>query len=1182
VTISQVDSRLDSAAALLVEELIDKLQTGDVDVEAFIEAHPEHAERLRQLLPALRVMADLSNSPVDDQRCVEGDAAEMGTLGDFRIVREIGRGGMGVVYEAEQMSLGRRVALKVLPFAGTMDPRYLQRFHNEARAAASLHHEHIVPVYAVGCERAVHFYSMQFIEGKSLAELIAAQASASSGSQSPPASADTEAAAAAPTQVAPRDPAYVHRIAEWGIQAAEALEHAHSLGIVHRDVKPANLIVDERAKLWVTDFGLARTVTDAGLTMSGDLLGTLRYMSPEQAMGKRVVIDHRTDVYSLGATLYEVLTLQPAYSGNDRQELLRQIGFEEPRPLRKINKAIPAELETIVLKAMEKSPADRYATAQELADDLRNWLEDRPIRARRPSLQQMAAKWARRHKAVVWAVAAVLLMAIVLGGGTGLWWLQKRARAQGEAWAALGKASELQQQEKWPEARSAVHRARGVLAGVWVDEALRWQIEELDRDVEMALRLQEARLRGAAAGKRSAFDVAALAAAYEEAFAWYGLDVDHLDPQQAGEFIRSRSIALQLVAALDDWAFIGKRGSKGRRHLLAISRVADPDPWRDRLRDALEGKDPKELKELASAARADKLPPATVVLLARLAKGRAAVERVVEVLRHVQQRCPDDFWLNQELGNCLSWLGPARLEEALRYYTAAVALRPQSPGARLNLGTALHTKGQLDEAIAAYREAIRLEADYAGAHNNLGAALSEKGQLDEAIAAFREAIRLNKDAALVHYNLGIALRKKGRQDEAIAAFRDAIRLKKDYPEAHNNLGNALRDKGKLDEAIAAFRDAIRLKKAYPNAHYSLGNALQDKGQLDEAIAAFRDAIRLKKAYPNAHNNLGIALQDKGQLDEAIAAFRDAIRLKKEDAEIHYNLGNALRDKGKLDEAITAFREAIRLKKAYPAAHNNLGNVLHKQGKPAEAEPAYREAIALKPDFPEPHCNLGHALRDQGRFAEALTAYKRGHELGSRSPRWPYPSAQWVRTAEYLVALDARLPKFLSGAAHPASVAERLVLAQLCQRYKKRYAAAARFYAAAFTADPRLSGERPSDHRYNAACAAAMAGCGKGKDAADLPEKERAQLRRQSLDWLRADLDAWGKRLKKGPDMARPVIVKQMQHWLKDTDFAGVREWSGLGRLPAEECAAWTRLWSDVADLLARAKEPMPTDKEKPD
>jgi serine/threonine protein kinase len=306
----------------LLEQFAARLEAREApDVEAFAAAHPEHAEQLRRVLPTMLLLADLGRSASaagSSPPRLGSDAAASGLLGDFRILREVGRGGMGVVYEAEQISLNRRVALKVLPFAATMDPRQLQRFHNEARAAAGLHHEHIVPVYAVGCERAVHFYAMQFIEGRTLAELIAEQRGGTdppTAAHPTPPAAETAAVAAAPTQPAPRDPTYYRRVAAWCAQAAEALEHAHALGVVHRDVKPGNLMLDAQGKLWVTDFGLARTGTDGGLTMTGDVLGTLRYMSPEQALAKHGLVDHRADVYGLGATLYELLTLRPAIDG---------------------------------------------------------------------------------------------------------------------------------------------------------------------------------------------------------------------------------------------------------------------------------------------------------------------------------------------------------------------------------------------------------------------------------------------------------------------------------------------------------------------------------------------------------------------------------------------------------------------------------------------------------------------------------------------------------------------------------------------------------------------------------------------------------------------------------------------------------------------------------------------------
>jgi serine/threonine protein kinase/Tfp pilus assembly protein PilF len=399
----------------LLERLAGRVVAGEpVDPDELAREHPAYADELRGLLPTVRMMAGLARSIAGERRGVSptwDDGTPLGDLGDFRLLREVGRGGMGVVYEAEQVSLNRRVALKVLPFAAALDARQLQRFKHEAQAAALLHHTNIVPVYAVGCDRGVHYYAMQFIDGQSLAEVIAALRP--EGNPAAPA-AETGPAGVLATERSANRRAYFESVARLGVQAAEALDHAHQQGVIHRDIKPANLLLDAAGHLWVADFGLARGRAGPGLTGTGDVVGTLRYMAPEQALARRAVTDHRCDVYALGATLYEALTLEPAFPGDDRAALLRQIADGAVRPPRRLAPALPAALETVVLKAMARDPGHRYATAQELADDLRRFLEGRPVLAKPPSPAERALRWAGRHRAAIAAGVAGLALAAAL------------------------------------------------------------------------------------------------------------------------------------------------------------------------------------------------------------------------------------------------------------------------------------------------------------------------------------------------------------------------------------------------------------------------------------------------------------------------------------------------------------------------------------------------------------------------------------------------------------------------------------------------------------------------------------------------------------------------------------------------------------------------------------------------
>jgi tetratricopeptide (TPR) repeat protein len=1170
----------------LIEELTNQLQAGEaVDLQACAAKYPQHASAIRELLPALQVLGEMSGSAAPGPEPSESaPGTEPRTLGDFRILREVGRGGMGVVYEAEQISLGRRVALKVLPFAATMDPRQLQRFHNEARAAAGLHHTNIVPVFGVGSERGVHYYAMQFIDGRTLAGFIeqqrgAALAQMPTGSDSIAASASTVRVTGQVTSAAPRDAAYFRRIAEWGIQAAEALDCAHAVGIVHRDVKPANLLVDTAGRLWVTDFGLAQVQSDTRLTMSGDLVGTLRYMSPEQALAKRVVIDHRTDIYSLGATLYELLTLQPVLDGSDRQELLRQIAFEEPKAARQINKAIPPELETIVLKALEKRPQDRYATAQDVADDLRRWLLDEPIRARRPRLRARLGRWCRRHKPAVAGVTAALLMGLaVLGGSIG--WVARdqearRAKNLEIVAGAMEDTRTWQQRRRLPEALWAARRADALLAETEVDESLRESVRARRADLELLDRLEDIRLETMIADTEGEFDRKGADSLYGQTFREAGLNLEELPVEESAERIRNSTVPVEICAVLDHWAWVRMilrgPGDSSWRHLLRVARAADPDALRTQVRVTLETGDRSALLKIVASGEVFHLAPVTLdVLGTALLAARENRAEAEAFLREAQRRHPNDFWLNGNLCSFFWIVQPHQVEECTRFATVAVALRPVSPVAHLNLGSAFASKGRLDEAIAAYVSAIRLRKDYSLAHNNLGLVLSQKGRVDDAIAEYQEAIRINPNDAMPHHNLGYDLYAKGRINEAITEYREAIRLKPDYAKAHLHLGVVLVAKHQFDDGIAEYRSALRVNNDYPEAHYNIGVALQKKGCVDEAIKAYQQALQFKKDFVEAHFGLALALQNRRQWDEAIAEYQEAIRIDKDHAQAHCNLGTCLQKKGQLDQAMTEYREAIRLNKDNAEAHYNLGTCLEKKRRLPEALAAHREAIRLNERFAEPHCSVGLILQGQGHFGEALVELKRGHELRSRKGDWAYPSETWITDTERLAELDARLPGLLKGESQPADADERVAFARLCQRHKKRYAAAAGWYAEAFAAKPSLGESLSTGYRYDAACAAALASAGEGLDAHPLDDKDRTRLRKQALDWLKADLELWRGLLEKESAQKSPVVAPHPALWPADTDFAGVHGDKALAALPLAERLEWRKLWEDVEALRQRA------------
>jgi tetratricopeptide (TPR) repeat protein len=558
-----------------------------------------------------------------------------------------------------------------------------------------------------------------------------------------------------------------------------------------------------------------------------------------------------------------------------------------------------------------------------------------------------------------------------------------------------------------------------------------------------------------------------------------------------------------------------------------VARAADPDSWRCELRDAaIRGDTPVRL---ARSEKTYDAAPVTLVLLAQYLKNAGEPAEAIALLTKHQVRHASDFWLNHEFADCLVKLDPPQWEKAIPYYTAAVALRPDSPGARLNLGNALAAVGRSDAALATYRKAAELKPDYAEAHSNIGRTLW--GQ--------------------------------GRYDDAIAVCRQALALKPDLVQAYWNLGGALGDQGRYAESSTACRQAIALRPAWAEPHYQLGNALLGLKEFDAAISEYRQAIGLRPGYPEAHANLAFALERQGRLDAALEEYARAIAANPELGVAHHNVGHLLHKRGRLEEAAAAYRRAVALKPSSAEAHYDLANALMGCRQFEEAIAEYNHAIQLKPDFAEPYCNCALALRQRGEFDQAVVIMERGHKIGSRRPDWHYPSARWLLDYRRIAELAPRLSAELRSQTPPASTEEQIVCAQLCFD-RMEYGASARFWSDALKSAAEGAADVAADYCYEAATAAALAGLGRG-DADQLDEPQRAHWRGRALAWLRQDL--------RGIRDGQKLSVERVRSWLNAPDLAGLRDAAAVEELPAEEQALCHELWAEVKAFLTRVDAP---------
>lgn len=927
----------------LLDQFLSALESGaPLDADELARRHPDLAEPLRRYLDRLDELHQASatffagrGEPSDDDRSAAApsgapsaaeyrgpefasaestgsptaDAASPARrLGDFELGDEIGRGGMGVVYEARQISLDRRVALKVLPFAAVLDARQIARFKNEAKAAAQLHHPHIVPVYAVGVERGVHYYAMQRIDGRPLDQLVellraarrepgrpAARRSpdAAQPARAPNAAAFDESTArlAADSTLDRWTGGRMTRVeryraaARLGVQAAEALDAAHQEGIVHRDVKPSNLLVDRQGKLWVTDFGLARMHGDARLSRTGDVIGTWRYMSPEQARGESALVDPRTDVYSLGVTLWELLALEPAYADDDRERLLLPVDELRPPRLTPRCPELPADLETVVLKAMAGRREERYATAAALADDLRRVLDGRPTVARPPTWLDRCTRIVRRHRRWMAAGAAALLVLTVVSTVATVLTLGARRQAERDFARA---------ERNYRDARHVVDRFGAGLAEQLSElpgaEALR---AKLLRDT---LGYYQQFVRDADDDPQLEVDIALTLSKIGELAAECGaldeaLDADRQAVQRLGRLVadQPRSWELRRAAATarrrlaDALVRTGAAAAARREYETAVrfdrqllsERPAD-DESRSELIRALEGFG----RSLAADGDFD--------------AARDALVEAVRSGREWAEAAPADRLRRRRLAGVLNRLGELYLD--------------RQPVEALGLHRQALRQLEAVEPDGAWPAGFRLET--AATHDRVAAAHARLSQWSEAADAYRRAIEKREPLLALEpqeaettvearaaqatswSNLGRTLSKQGRREEVAAALQQAVELQESVvarrPEdveerrrlagIDHNLGVVWLEMELFTESEQAFQRAIaeRLRASgdppEPDQSELLDRHYLQYGRLLVRLKRWDDALQLGRSRQSLGADLPIRLQSVAdelrRLDEA--------------------------------------------------------------------------------------------------------------------------------------------------------------------------------------------------------------------------------------------------------------------------------------------------------------------------
>ena len=901
-----------------VQQLIEELLASDATPEAVCASNPELLAIVRkqwQRLRRLRVDLD-SLFPTREEGPSAPGPPDLPKVPGYEIDAVLGRGGMGIVFRAQHTRLGRAVALKMMLAGALAGPREKARFQREAEAAAGLRHPNVVQIYDVGDAGGQQYFTMEFVDGGSLAQKLAGA------------------------------PMPARQAAELVVTLAGAVQAAHERGIVHRDLKPSNVLLALDGTPKISDFGLAHRQEDGpSLTQTGVALGTPSYMAPEQAGGRMDAVGPATDIYALGAILYELLTGRPPFRAASAAETVQQVIGQEPAPPSRLNDQVPRDQETICLKCLEKEPSRRYGTATELAGDLLRFLQGEPILARRAGLIERLVKWTRRNRLLAASLVGGMLLLNVLVAGL-LWILLHRAALNESVRGDFREVVEAERKQAWGTARIALERAKARL-GEGGPPELQQRVSALERElafVEKSDQIRDSRQRLDAITT----DDAQIASNYEQAFRDAGLLLSEETAAAVADRIRSSAIAEITLVALDDWRMCDPARNPW---LSKVAQLVDQNPMTREMRGPTVWDNKVALAECLRTVQIENQSPDFLALAGmHLADLH---EDALPFLRRLQQQYPQDYWVNSTLALVLYTQSDST--EAVRYSQAALATRPTSHLAHCKLAASLAAANRLEEGLNEARIAYQLAPTVAVNQMFVGHILTSLHRPEEGLPFMIRACEMDPNQASWHSCIGIAYAEQNLHEEALPHFRRAISIDPKWWSAQEKLRESLQKLNRWEESRLVWRQLLDLNPTdhvawdgYADLCLFLGNEGEYRRTRTELLERFGKTTDPQVAERTGRSCLLLPASEDELRQATILIDRalDSERAQPGWLLPYFHFAKALAEyrAGRLESALSLLDERT-LRILQPAPRLLLAMVQHRLGKTEAARDNFRAAVA---------------------------------------------------------------------------------------------------------------------------------------------------------------------------------------------------------------------------------------------